>query len=67
MRPHVWRYDATTPRQERPWIVSFHSHGGDGPDDRIVADPEDFETWADAMARAEDVARFGIDGAACYV
>lgn len=37
-KPHVWRYDATMPAEERPWIVSVEGQ-----------DAECFQTWEDAV------------------
>lgn len=46
-KPHVWRYDASTPADERPWIVSYHDGKGD-----LLQDPDEFATWYEAVAAA---------------
>lgn len=58
MKLGIWRYDATTPREKRPWIVSFHEG------DEVYADALDFETWEDARRFVSSGACFeylGID------
>ena len=42
MKPHVWRYDATTPSRQRPWLVQYPQRVG-------REEPWDFPTWDDAI------------------
>lgn len=50
MKLHIWRYDATTPAIESPWIVSHHDgHGG------LFAEAVEFHTWQEAVDYATDI------------